>query len=120
MDRIRQRREGRNHLAWKKVAFASMLGTLADPMIYLFGLGTGLGLLVGRIEGASYIAFLAAGMVATSAMTASTFETIYAVFGRMRDQGTWEAILHTQLTLGDIVLGELTWAATKAFLAGTT
>ncbi|TIO37373.1 MAG: nodulation protein NodJ, partial [Mesorhizobium sp.] len=24
------------------------------------------------------------------------------------------------LTLGDIVLGELTWAATKAFLAGTT
>ncbi|RWC24378.1 MULTISPECIES: ABC transporter permease [unclassified Mesorhizobium] len=109
----------RNHMAWKKVAFASILGTLADPIIYLFGLGTGLGLLVGRVEGASYIAFLAAGMVATSAMTASTFETTYAVFGRMRDQGTWEAILHTQLTLGDIILGELAWAATKAFLAGT-
>ncbi|CCV09381.1 Nodulation protein J [Mesorhizobium metallidurans STM 2683] len=109
----------RNYLAWKKVAFASLLGTLADPMIYLFGLGTGLGLMVGRVEGASYIAFLAAGMVATGAMTASTFETIYAVFSRMRDLGTWEAILHTQLTLGDIVLGELAWAATKAFLAGT-
>lgn len=109
----------RNYLAWTKVALASILGNLADPMIYLFGLGTGLGMMVGRVEDASYPAFLAAGMVATSAMTASTFETIYATFPRMNEQRTWEAILHTQLTLGDIVLGELVWATTKAFLAGT-
>ncbi|WP_353642890.1 ABC transporter permease [Mesorhizobium sp. WSM2239] len=109
----------RNYMAWKKVALASLIGNLADPMIYLFSLGTGLGIMIGRVDGASYIAFLAAGMVATSAMTASTFETIYAVFARMHDQRTWEAILHTQLTLGDLVLGELAWAATKAFLAGT-
>ncbi|MPR12395.1 ABC transporter permease [Microvirga tunisiensis] len=109
----------RNYLAWKKVALASILGNLADPMISLFGLGTGLGILVGRVEGTSYIAFLAAGMVATSAMVASTFETIYAAFSRMHERRTWEAILYTQLTLGDIVLGELAWAATKALLAGT-
>ncbi|ARO32553.1 nodulation factor ABC transporter permease protein NodJ (plasmid) [Rhizobium etli] len=108
----------RNYLAWKKVALASILGNLADPMIYLFGLGFGLGVVVGRIDGTSYVAFLAGGMVATSAMTAATFETIYAAFARMHAQRTWEAILYTQLTLGDIVLGELAWAATKAFLAG--
>ncbi|MGX9120679.1 ABC transporter permease [Mesorhizobium sp. BHbsci] len=107
----------RNYLAWKKVALASLIGNLADPMISLFGLGFGLGIMVGRVEGTSYIAFLTAGMVAASAMTSSTFETIYATFGRM--QRTWEGILYTQLTLGDIVLGELAWAATKAFLAGT-
>ncbi|MBA1139471.1 ABC transporter permease [Mesorhizobium neociceri] len=109
----------RNYLAWRKVALASILGSLADPIISLFALGTGLGLMVGRVEGTSYIAFLAAGMVATSAMVASTFETIYAAFSRMHDRRIWEAILYTQLTLGDIVLGELAWAATKAFLAGT-
>lgn len=109
----------RNYLAWKKVALSSILGTLADPLIYLFGLGAGLGLMVGQVGGTSYIAFLAAGMVAASAMTASTFETIYAAFGRMHDQRSWEAILYTQLTLGDIVLGEVAWAASKAFLAGT-
>ncbi|AIC29900.1 MULTISPECIES: ABC transporter permease [Rhizobium] len=109
----------RNYLAWKKIALASILGNLADPMIYLFGLGFGLGVVVGRIDGTSYVAFLAGGMVATSAMTAATFETIYAAFARMHAQRTWEAILYTQLTLGDIVLGELAWAATKAFLAGT-
>lgn len=109
----------RNYLAWKKVALASILGNLADPMIYLFGLGLGLGLVVGRVDGTSYVAFLAGGMVATSAMTSATFETIYATFARMNSQRTWEAILYTQMTLGDIVLGELAWAASKAFLAGT-
>jgi lipooligosaccharide transport system permease protein len=109
----------RNHLAWSKVALASLLGNLADPLIYLFGLGFGLGILVGRVDGASYTAFLAAGMVATSAMTSATFETIYSTFARMDSQRTWEAMLCTQLTLGDIVLGELAWAGTKALLAGT-
>ncbi len=106
----------RNYLAWKKVALASLIGNVADPMISMFGLGFGLGILVGQVEGTSYIAFLTAGMVAVSAMTGSTFETIYAAFGRM--QRTWEGMLYTQLTLGDIVLGELAWAATKALMAG--
>ncbi|MBB4396588.1 ABC transporter permease [Bradyrhizobium sp. ERR14] len=109
----------RNFLAWKKVALASILGNLADPITNLFGLGFGLGLIVGRVEGTSYIAFLAAGMVATSAMTSATFETMYAAFARMDAKRTWEAILSTQLTLGDIVLGELVWAASKSVLAGT-
>ena len=33
----------RNFLVWKKLAIQSLLGNLADPMIYLFGLGYGLG-----------------------------------------------------------------------------
>ncbi|MPR12141.1 ABC transporter permease [Microvirga tunisiensis] len=109
----------RNYLAWRKVALASVLGNLAEPMSALFGLGLGLGIVVGRVDGASYIAFLAAGMAATSAMVSATFETIHATFARMHAQRTWEAVLCTQLTLGDIVLGELMWAASKAFLAGT-
>ncbi|OAF09196.1 nodulation protein NodJ [Bradyrhizobium centrolobii] len=109
----------RNYLAWRKVAVASLLGNLADPMTNLFGLGFGLGAIVGRVEGTSYIAFLAAGMVATSAMTSATFETIYAASGRMNVQRTWQGMLCTQLTLGDILLGELAWAASKAVLAGT-
>ncbi|MGY3622084.1 ABC transporter permease [Bradyrhizobium sp. USDA 10063] len=109
----------RNYLIWRKVALASVLGNLADPMTNLFGLGFGLGMIVGRVEGTSYIAFLAAGMMATSAMTSATFEGIYAAFARMHAQRTWEAILCTQLTLGDIVLGEMAWATSKAVLAGT-
>ncbi|MEY9590783.1 lipooligosaccharide transport system permease protein [Bradyrhizobium yuanmingense] len=109
----------RNFLAWRKVALASLLGNLADPITNLLGLGFGLGLIVGRVEGTSYIAFLAAGMIAVTAMTSATFETLYAAFARMGVKRTWEGILFTQLTLGDIVLGELVWAASKSVLAGT-
>ncbi|WP_206998095.1 ABC transporter permease [Trinickia mobilis] len=108
----------RNYLVWKKLALASMIGNLADPMIYLFGLGLGLGLMVGRVEGVSYIAFLAAGTVASSVMMSASFESMYSGFSRMHVQRTWEAIMHTPLTLGDIVLGEIVWGASKAVLSG--
>ena len=88
----------RNYLVWKKLAIASMFGNLADPMIYLFGLGLGLGLMVGRVDGVSYIAFLAAGTVASSVMMSASFESMYSGFSRMHVQRTWEAIMHTPRT----------------------
>ncbi|KVD70760.1 nodulation protein NodJ [Burkholderia sp. ABCPW 14] len=108
----------RNYLVWQKLAIASMFGNLADPMIYLFGLGLGLGLMVGHVEGVSYIAFLAAGTVGSSVMMSASFESMYSGFSRMHVQRTWEAIMHTPLSLGDIVLGEIAWAASKAILSG--
>ena len=108
----------RNYLSWRKYALASMFGNLADPMIYLFGLGFGLGLMVGRVDGVPYIAFLAAGTVASSVMMTASFEAMYSSFMRMHEQRTWEAIMQTPLTLGDIVLGEIAWAASKALLSG--
>lgn len=108
----------RNFLVWRRLAIASMFGNLADPMIYLFGLGFGLGLMVGRVDGTSYIAFLAAGTVGSSVMFSASFESMYSGFSRMHVQRTWEAILHAPLTLGDIVLGEIIWAASKSVLSG--
>ncbi|HEY3597878.1 MAG TPA: ABC transporter permease [Paraburkholderia sp.] len=108
----------RNYLVWRKLALASMFGNLADPMIYLFGLGFGLGLMVGRVDGVSYISFLAAGTVASSVMMSASFESMYSGFSRMHVQRTWEAIMHTPLTLGDIVLGEVVWSASKSLLSG--
>lgn len=108
----------RNYLVWRKLALASMFGNLADPMIYLFGLGFGLGLMVGHVDGVSYIAFLAAGTVSSSVMMSASFESMYSGFSRMHVQRTWEAIMHTPLTLGDVVLGEVMWAASKSILSG--
>ncbi|ALS68037.1 nodulation protein NodJ [Pandoraea apista] len=108
----------RNFLVWRKLAIASMFGNLADPMIYLFGLGFGLGMMVGEVDGTSYIAFLAAGTVGSSVMFSASFESMYSGFSRMHVQRTWEALMHTPLTLGDVVLGEVVWAASKAVLSG--
>ncbi|MFN3884267.1 MAG: ABC transporter permease [Rhodocyclaceae bacterium] len=108
----------RNLLVWQKLALPSILGNLADPMIYLFGLGYGLGGLLPPIEGLPYIAFLAAGTVCASTMNAASFEALYSAFSRMNVQRTWEAIMNAPLTLDDVIAGECLWAAAKASLSG--
>lgn len=108
----------RNFLVWRKLALPSILGNLADPLIYMLGLGYGLGKLLPTIDGQPYVAFLAAGTVCASTMNAATFEALYSAFSRMHVQKTWEAILNTPLGLADVVAGELFWAATKSLFSG--
>jgi len=108
----------RNLLVWRKLAIPSVLGNLADPMIYLFGFGYGLGSLLPRVGGVSYITFLAAGTVCASTMNAASFEALYSAFSRMHVQKTWEAILNAPVSLDDVLAGEWLWAAAKATLSG--
>ena len=108
----------RNLLVWRKLAVPSVLGNLADPMIGLFGLGYGLGAMLPEVAGGPYIGFLAAGMVLSSTMYAASFEAMYSAFSRLQHQKTWEAILSTPLTVDDVILGEMVWAASKATLSG--
>ena len=109
----------RNFLVWRKLAIPSVLGNLADPMIYMFGLGYGLGSLMPQVNGGSYIFFLAGGTLCASTMNAATFETLYSGFSRMHIQRTWEAIMNAPVSLDDVLAGELVWAATKSLLSGT-
>ncbi len=108
----------RNWLVWRRLAVPSILGNLADPLIMLFGLGYGLGALLGEMGGTSYFAFLAAGFAASATMYAATFESLFSAFSRMHVQRTWEAIVNTPMTLDDVLAGEWAWAATKALAAG--
>jgi len=109
----------RRHLfVWWKVAIPSILGHLADPLIYMLGLGYGLGTLIPEMGGTSYLLFLSAGTLCYSTMNSATFEALYSGFSRMHHQRTWEAILNTPVTLDDIVLSEILWAATKSLMSG--
>jgi len=108
----------RNFLVWRKLAIPSVLGNLADPLIYMLGLGYGLGGLLPQVSGVSYVSFLAAGTIVASTMNAATFEALYSAFSRMHVQKTWEAILNTPLSLDHVLTGELMWAASKSLLSG--
>ena len=70
----------RHWLVWKKIAAPSILGHLADPVIYMLGLGYGLGTLLPEMGGMSYMAFLAAGTVCYSTMNSASFEALYSGF----------------------------------------
>ena len=99
----------RNLLVWRKLAIASVLGNIADPLLYMLALGYGIGSLVGEVGGMSYIAFIGTGMVCQSAMFTSSFEGMYSAFSRMHVQRTWEAIINAPIALDDVVFAEWIW-----------
>ena len=108
----------RNLLVWRKLAVASVIGNIAEPMITLLAFGYGLGSLLQQIDGVPYIEFLASGSICMSVMMAASFESLYSAFSRMHVQKTWDALLNTPLELDDIVLAEMLWAASKAMISG--
>ncbi|HIJ82678.1 MAG: ABC-2 type transporter, NodJ family [Magnetococcales bacterium] len=109
----------RHFLVWKKNAVASLAGSLGEPLLYLLGLGYGLGRFVGAIGDKNYMVYVASGILAANSMNSATFEAIYGGFTRMTRQNTFHAMLATPLTVADVVAGEIAWAATRSLISGT-
>jgi lipooligosaccharide transport system permease protein len=107
----------RNLLVWRKLAIASVLGNIADPLLYMLALGYGIGAMIGQVDGMSYVAFIGTGMVCQSAMFTSSFEGMYSAFSRMHVQRTWEAIINAPIALDDVMFAEWVWCATKAVMS---
>jgi lipooligosaccharide transport system permease protein len=107
----------RNLLVWRKLAIASVLGNIADPLLYMLALGYGIGSFIPEIDGMKYIAFIGTGMVCQSAMFTASFEAMYSAFSRMHMQRTWEAIINAPLSLDDVLFAEWMWAGTKSVIS---
>lgn len=113
----------RNLLVWRKLAIPSLVGNIAEPLIWLVAFGYGMGALVGQIQMGDttvpYILFLASGSICMSAMNAATFEALYSAFSRMHVQKTWDGIMNAPVTLDDVLLAEMLWAAFKSLFTVT-
>jgi len=115
----------RNFLVWKKLAIPSLVGNIAEPLMWLVAFGYGMGALVGQVSMATpqgtvavpYILFLASGSICMSAMNAASFEALYSAFSRMHVQKTWDGIMNAPVSLDDVVLAEMLWASFKALFA---
>lgn len=108
----------RNYKVWRKLMLPSISMNIAEPLIFLFGFGIGIGALISDINGRDYLQFIAAGMVGYGAMYSASFEALYSAFTRMHVQRTWQGILNTPMTLDDVLLGEWLWATVKGGMAG--
>ena len=113
----------RNLLVWRKLALPSLLGNIAEPLMWLVAFGYGLGALVGQVtvhgQSIPYIVFLASGSICMSTMNAASFEALYSAFSRMHVQKTWSGIMNTPVSLDDVVLAEMLWAGYKALFTAT-
>jgi lipooligosaccharide transport system permease protein len=117
----------RNLLVWRKLAIPSLVGNIAEPLMWLVAFGYGMGALVGQVtlpgvDGdvkVPYILFLASGSICMSAMNAASFEALYSAFSRMHVQKTWDGIMNAPVNLDDVVLAEMLWAAFKSLFTVT-
>src|SRR5690242_13541926 len=107
----------RNLLVWRKLAIASVLGNIADPLLFMLALGYGIGAFVPEMDGMPYIAFIGTGMVCQSAMFTASFEGMYSAFSRMHVQRTWDAIINAPVSLDDVVFAEWIWCASKSVMS---
>jgi lipooligosaccharide transport system permease protein len=107
----------RQYLVWRKVLWSSLTTNVVNPILFLFAFGFGLGAVVDRMGGLSYLAYVVPGMMAYSAMFAASFETTIGSFARLDFQKTWDATLATPVTLLELLLGEAFWATCKAMIS---
>ena len=92
-----------------------------EPLFYLAGIGFGLGRLVGEVTGPggepiSYAMFVAPALLATGAMNGAVSEATFNFFFKLRYNRTFESILATPLTVGDVAVGEIVWALIRGGL----
>ena len=92
-----------------------ILSGFFEPLFYLGSIGFGLGALVGSVNGPggqpiSYQLFVAPALLASAAMNGAIAEGTFNFFFKLRYNKTFDAILSTPLSPGDVAVGELTWA----------
>src|SRR5207244_585845 len=107
----------RNFEVYRRLWKFQMPFTFLEPAFQLAAMGLGLGAFVNLGLPVSYRDFLAPGLVASYAMFAAALECSWGSFSRMELQRTYDAIIATPLSVGDVVLGEILWGATRSVIA---
>ncbi len=108
----------RNLLVFRKTWRSNIMFNFVEPVLYLWALGFGLGMYVTRINGLSYIEFLAPALIASSAMFSTTYEMTYGSFTRMGFQKTFHGMVATPVSMDDVVMGEILYGTFKGVLYG--
>lgn len=99
----------RNLLVYKYTWMVIVSGFF-EPLFYLLGIGLGLGAIVPPIDGVSYSAFVAPGLLASSCLNGAITDGFFNVHFKLHHQKTYDGILATPMRVPDVAFGELLWA----------
>lgn len=98
----------------------SVASSLLFPVLFLTSLGIGVGHLVtahtGLVQGQTYLHYIAPSILATTAMQLGEGESLWPVLASVKWIRTYHAAAATPLRPEDILIGKITWVATRAFL----
>jgi lipooligosaccharide transport system permease protein len=107
----------RNMMLYRR-SVTPLLYMLVEPLMYLLTIGFGVGELVGRVPGVDvrYPVYVAPAILATTAMNTAFNQTSFGVFGRIKVDQTYQAIVPTPLSAADIAVGEVASAVINGLL----
>jgi lipooligosaccharide transport system permease protein len=109
----------RNILVYRR-SWIFIVSGFFEPLFYLLSIGVGLSHLVGPIPVngrlVAYTAFVAPGLLASSAMNGAMLDSTFLVFMKLKIAKTYDAMLATPLAVGDIAIGELSWCVLRGAL----
>lgn len=90
-----------------------------EPLFYLLSIRVGFGSLVGDVTDGgrvyTYAQFVAPALFASSAMNGSIYEATN-IFFKLKYEKTYDAVLATPMTSGDVALGEMLYATMRGSL----
>lgn len=106
-------RNARVYIAlWKFNIFPA----LAEPILFIFVFGIGIGSYIEEMEGVPYLEYVAPGILGIAAIMQATFECTYGSYFRMRMQNTFEGIISTPISASEVGLAEISWGATRGLV----
>ena len=95
-----------------------LLAGFIEPVLYLLGIGFGIGSLikgipVGDGHTVSYAVFVAPALMASSAMNGAIYETTFNMFFKLRHVKLYEGVVATPVGVEDVAAGEVLWAVAR-------
>jgi lipooligosaccharide transport system permease protein len=101
--------------------WSAILSGFFEPLFYLLSIGFGIGGMVGDVPGPDgtpipYALFVAPALLASAAMNGALAECTFNFFFKLKYQKTYDAVLATPLSPGDVALGEIGWAIIRSTL----
>jgi len=102
---------------YRRIWRSSIITSILNPIFYLGALGVGLGTLVNKSgnapAGVSYLAYVAPGVLAATAMQIGTVEGSWPVLGSIKWTRGYYAMLATPLGVREVMVGHQLWMATR-------
>ena len=97
----------------------------AEPLFYMLSVGVGIGGLIGTVTGLGghpvpYREFVAPGLLAVSALNGALNDSTFNVFGRLKFEKLYDAVLNTPLGARDIAFAEIGWAVVRGVIYSVT
>ena len=112
-------------ILYRKTFRASIFSSFLTPVLFLAAMGLGIGGYVDRggtnaaLGGVPYIAFLAPGLLVSSAMQTAAFEATFPIMAGLVWSRIYHAMYATPITPRQIALGNILWFGARLLLIST-